>query len=155
MTKKEMFAQAMELCKVHKAPEGLVTGLTELLEPKKGGQAVDIESIVKRDGNGNIVQLQCQASKVWLPANLLNFTRDTNSKIVNAAGEELYKISRAAQKIKSEAAKAFKASKEAITNDVLDGAISPAEGKKQIEGLSAEPNYSGVKPVTEAPSEEA
>ena len=151
MTKKEMFAQAMELCTKHAAPKGLVEGLTELLEPKKGGQAIDIESIVKRDGNGNIVELQCQASKVWLPANLLNFTKENGSKVVNAAGEELYKISRQAQKIKSEAAKAFKASKEAITNDVLDGAIPAAEGKKKIDALSSEPKYSDIKPIIAAP----
>ena len=153
MTKTERFNQALEICKKHKAPEALVADLTELLEPKKGGQTVDIESIVKRDGKGNIVEVQCQASKVWLPANLLNFTPSKDSKIVNAAGEALYKISRQAQKIKSESAKAFRASKEAITNDVLDGAISPADGKKKIDALSAEPSYKGVKPVTEAPAE--
>lgn len=155
MTKKEQFEQAMALCEKHKASKELVAGLTELLEPKKGGQIVDIESIVKRDGKGNIVELQCQASKVWLPANLLNFTRDVNSKIVNAAGEELYKISRQAQKLKSEALKTFKASKDAIVNDVLDGVISPAEGAKKIEALSSEPDYKSIKPVVAAPAEGA
>lgn len=153
MTKKEVFAKAMELCETHGAPEAVVTGLTELLEPKKGGMVVDIESIVRRDDEGNIVEVECQASKVWLPADLLNFTPAKGSKIVNADGEELYKISRAAQKIKSEAVKAYRASKEAITNDVLDGVISAAEGKAAIEALSQEPDYSGVEAVL--PSEEA
>lgn len=154
MTKKELFEAALKLCAKHNAPEAVVTGLTELLEPKKGGQVVDIESIVRRDAEGNIVELECQTSKVWLPADLLNFTPAKGSKIVNAEGEELYKISRAAQKAKSEAAKVFKSSKEAITNDVLDGVISPTDGKAAIEGLSQEVDYSVVVPVY-PPVEEA
>lgn len=144
MTKKEVFAKAMELCEAHGAPEAVTNGLKDLLEPKKGGAVVDIESIVRRDAEGQIVEVECQASKVWLPANLLNFTPAKGSKVVNAEGEELYKISRAAQKIKADAAKVFKASKEAIMNDVLDGNLAPEEGKAQVEALSAEPDYSGV-----------
>lgn len=144
MTKAELFNQAMAICEKHNAEQELVEALSELLEPKKGGIRTDIEDIVRRDEDGNIVELQCRVSGVWLPANLEYFTPDKNSKIVNAEGEKLYTISRQAQKIKADTLRVFRASKEAITNDVLDGIISPEDAKAQIEALSAEPDYSSV-----------
>jgi len=129
-TKKEIFNQAMALCKEHKAPEALVKALTAILEPKKGGQVVDIESIVKRDAKGEIAQIKCRLSGKFLPANSDNFFTDKNSKL-----NGLYPVSKAADKIRKAAIQAFKASKEAITMDVLDGKIAPAEGKAKLAEL--------------------
>ena len=144
MTKAEMFKQAMAICEKFNASEELKTELASLLEPKKGGKTVNIEDIVHRDEDGNIVELQCRASGVWLPANLEYFTGDKNSKIVNAEGEKLYTISRQAQKLKSDAKKAYKASKDAITDDVLNGVIAPEDAKAALAELSDEPDYSSV-----------
>lgn len=144
MTKKELFNRAIEICEANEASEALVAGLTELLKPKTGGQTINIEEIVNRDEEGNIVELKCRLSGVFLPANLEYFTPDKNSKIVNAEGEALYTISRQAQKIKSDANKTLRASKDAITNDVLNGVISPEDARAQLDELSAEPDYSSV-----------
>jgi hypothetical protein len=149
MTKKEQFERAMQICDTHNVSNKVKAEFTELLEPKKGGQAADIESIVKRDEAGNVVELQCQASMVWLPADLEYFTKDIGSKIINEAGDTLYKISRQAQKIRSEAVKTFKASKDAIVFDVLEGVISSEDGKAMIGKLSQEPDYSGVGLIAE------
>ena len=146
-TKLEIFKQVQALCEEQGASEQLVKGLTELLEPKKGGMTVDIESIVKRDNEGNITEIKCRYSDVWLPANLLNFPKDSASKAINADGEALYTVSKQALSIKKAAAKTLAASRAAITNDVLDEVISPAEAKEMIANLSAEPDYSGIEAI--------
>jgi hypothetical protein len=151
-TKKEIFNQAMALCKEHKAPEGLVTAITAILEPKKGGQVVDIESMVKRNGEGKIVQIKCKLSGKFLPADPANFFTDKNSKL-----DGLYPVSKMADKLRKAAVAAFKASKEAITMDVLDGKIAPAAGKAKLAELQKSVNnvdYSTVKPYV-APAPEA
>lgn len=154
MTKKEQFERAMEICKAHKLPEKVVAEIKELLEPKKGGQSINVDEIVKRDANGNVVEMLCRASNVWLPADTLNFFPDKNSKVINKDGEGLYTgISRVADKIKKETAKAYKASKEAIMNDVLEGVITPEEGKAKLDSIPTEPDYSTVAPVL--PTEDA
>lgn len=144
MTKAEMFKQAMEACEKFKASKELKDKLAELLEPKKGGKTVDIEEIVHRDEDGNVTEIQCRASGVWLPATVEYFLADKNSKIVNAEGAHLYPVSRQAQKLKTEAKKAYKASKDAITDDVLNGVIAPEDAKAALAELSDEPDYSSV-----------
>jgi len=151
-TKKEIFNQAMALCKEHKAPESLVNAITAILEPKKGGQVVDIESIVKRNEKNEIVQIKCRLSGKFLPADSDNFFTDKNSKI-----NGLYPVSKMADKLRKAAVAAFKASKEAITMDVLDGKIAPAAGKAKLAELQKSVDtidYSTVKPYV-APAPEA
>ncbi len=145
-TKQEIFKQAMSICTEAQASEVLVKQLTELLEPKKGGMTVDIESIVKRDDAGTVTEIQCTLSGVWLPADLLNFGRDKNSKII-VGDVAMDRVSKQAYKIKHAATKAFSASKASITNDVLDEVITAAEGKALLAELSAEPDYSGVEAI--------
>lgn len=156
MTKQEMFDKAKEILAKHGVNEdtALYADIVALLEPKKGGAAIDVDSIVRRDADGNIVELQCRLSGKWLPANLVNFTVDKGSKIVNAAGEELYTVSRQAQKIRAEFAKALKASQDAIRDDVLNEVITPAEGKAKIAELPTEPDYSVVEAVVEVETAE-
>lgn len=152
MTKQEMFDKAKEILAKHGVNEGtaLYADVTALLEPKKGGASIDIDSIVRRDAEGNIVELQCRLSGKWLPANSANFFIDKGSKIVNAAGEELYTLSRQAQKIRADFAKALKASQDAIRDDVLNEVITPAEGKAKIAELPTEPDYSVVEAIVAA-----
>lgn len=148
MTKKEMFEQAKEILAKYNVSGKASDAILELLEPKKGGQTVNIESIVKRDSEGNIVELKCSLSGVWLPATEEFFYGDKNSKV-----NGLTKHSRQAYKIKSDAAKIYKASKEAIMDDVLEGNLTPVDGKTQLEKLSTEPDYSSVSPVLTEPAE--
>ena len=68
MTKKETFDTVIGLCEAHKAPKALVEALTEILEPKGGGPVMDIDAVTKKDDQGNIVEIQCSLSGVFLPA---------------------------------------------------------------------------------------
>jgi len=143
-TKQEIFKQAMTICEAEGASEALVTGLTALLEPKKGGQSVDIESIVTRDENGEITHITCRYSNVSLPATSEYFPNDKASK-----ANGLYTVSKQALAIKKAADKTLKASKEAITSDVLNEVIAPAEAKEMIANLTANIDYSTVGELTE------
>lgn len=147
-TKKQIWDEVQTICTKHKVSKEVIAELGKILEPGKSGQKVDIDAITRKDAEGNVTHLQCRLSGKWLPADLVHFTKDTNSKIIGTDGAPLYTISRQAQKLKKEAAKIYAASKEAITNDLLDGKISAVEAKKQLEALSVEPDYSSVAEVT-------
>lgn len=135
-TKKEIFAAAMALCTEHKAPKALVAGLTDLLEPKAGGAKVNVEEVF--DGE----KLQCAVSGVWLPATLDFFYEDKSGK---SPFNGLRRLSRQAESIRKTHAKTIAASQKAIMSDVLDGSITPDEGKAKIEKiLAVQPDYSSV-----------
>lgn len=146
-TKKEIFESALKIMEEHGAPADLVEDMSKLLAPGKGGQRVNIDEITRKDDEGNITHIKCRYSGAWLPATTEYFPKDTNSKIVGTDEEALYTVSKAALKIRQEAQKAYKASKEAITNDLLDGNIDREEAKEALANLSAEPDYSSIEDV--------
>jgi len=143
-TKKQIWEEVHNICTEGKVSKVVIEKLEKVLSPGKGGQRVDVDAITRKDEEGNITHIQCRLSNVWLPASLKYFTKDTNSKIVGTDGAPLYTISRQAQKIKKDTAKVYAASKEAITNDLLDGKIVSADAKAQLEVLKVEPDYSSV-----------
>lgn len=143
-TKKQIWEEVQNVCTEGKVSDKVINKLEKILAPGKGGQRVDVDAITRKDENGNVTHLQCRLSGVWLPANLEYFTKDTNSKIIGTDGAQLYTISRQAQKIKKDTAKIYAASKEAITNDLLDGNITPDEAKAKLHELNTEPDYSTV-----------
>jgi hypothetical protein len=147
MTKKELFAQAMDICTNNDASTELTAALTKLLEPKTGGLKVDISEVTRVDEDGAVTEIQCSLSGVWLPADTIHFFGDKNSKVINAEGEGLYRVSKQADKLKKEASKVYAASKEAITNDVMDGNLTPEDGKAQLAELSKDADYSSVAEV--------
>jgi len=142
MTKKEMYAQAMEILANAKVSDEVVAQFKELLEPKRAGMTVDLEAISRRDENGNLVEVQDRLSGMWFPATEKYFYRDTKSdRLKNADGYPIYPVAKAADKLKKQAKKAYEASKQAILTDVLNEVISPLEGKEQLAALSPEPDY--------------
>lgn len=143
-SKLELSTQAREILEKHGIGEQktLFVEIMALLAPKKGGATLDLSEITKVDADGKVVEIKCSLSGVWLPANTDNFYPEKDSKIVNAEGETLSRHSRAAYKIKSDFIKTIKASKDAITKDVMDEVITPAEGKAQVAALPTEPDYS-------------
>ena len=137
-TKKEIFALAMVLCEQEGASEALIKGLTDLLAPKTGGAKVNVEDVFNADEN----LLQCSVSGVWLPATAEYFYEDKSGK---SPFNGLRRLSRQAESIRKTFDKQLKASKNAIMADVLDGVISPEEGKERVEELkAAKPDYSSV-----------
>ena len=155
MTKKAIFEEAQSILEKHKIKGEAKDAILELLEPKKGGQAIDLESIVKRDASGDIVEVKCKLSGVFLPATEDFFYADKGSKIVTADGFECSRTSKQAKALKREASKIYKASKDAIMSDVLEGKITPEDGKEALADISPEPDYSLVSADLPTEAEEA
>ena len=137
-TKKEIFAAAIVLCETHKASDELVKGLTDLLEPKAGGAKVNVEDVYN-EAEGTLL---CSVSNVWLPATLDFFYEDKSGK---SQFNGLRRLSRQAESIRKTHTKTVAASEKAIMSDVLDGVISPEDGKAKVEAIKAvTPDYSVV-----------
>jgi len=140
-TKKEIFASAMAICAEHKAPKQLVEALTVLLEPKAGGATVNLDEVTKKNGNGEITEIMCSVSGKFLPATVEYFYEDKSGKGING----LRRLSRQAESIRKDAAKVATTSERAIMSDVLDGKLTPEQGKAKIEKIKAtKPDYSSV-----------
>lgn len=153
-SKSDIFISALAILAKYNVPETkpLYVELKELLEPKKGGNAVDINEIAKLNETGQVLEIKCSLSGVWLPATTENFYNEKDSKLVNVDGIGLSRHSREGYKVKSDFAKTIKASKDAITADVMNEVITPAEGKERMAALPTEPDYSMVgKTPSEAP----
>ena len=145
-SKKDIYEGALDILRKHNVGETkpLFIELKELLEPKKGGNAVDINEIAKLNETGQVLEIKCSLSGVWLPATTENFYNEKDSKLVNVDGVGLSRHSREGYKVKSDFAKTIKASKDAITADVMNEVITPAQGKEQMAALPTEPDYSMV-----------
>ena len=148
-TKAEIFKAVTEevasLCEGYGVPKKFVEKLNAVLEtnlkPKSGGMSVNIDEVTKKDENGNITHIQCSVSGAWLPATKEYFYEDKASKGING----LKRISRKAEAIRKQHIKKLTATERAIMADVLDGTISPEEGKEKLEAAKAEkPDYSSV-----------
>jgi len=136
LNKKDTFAAVIALCTEHKASKVLVAGLTDLLEPKSGGAKVNVEDVMK-DGN-----LLCSVSEKWLPATVEFFYEDKSGK---SPFNGLRRLSRQAESIRKTHAKQVSTSEKAIMSDVLDGEMTPEDGKAKVAALKeVHPDYSGV-----------
>lgn len=129
----------------------------ELLGPKSPGAIVDTESVVKRDAEGKIVELQCAVSGVFLPATLDYFYEDKSGKsvFVDADGVALRRLSRQAEGIRKTFIKVNTASEKAVLEDALSGAITQEDGQARLVALrAAKPDYSTVGLIVPEPEVE-
>lgn len=141
MTKTQIFEAVMAVCMEYKVPEKFKAELETLLAPKNSGRSVNIDEVTKKDKEGKITEIMCSISGVFLPATAEYFYEARDGKGING----LTRISKQADAIRKAHLKALVASSKAITDDVLDGKITPAEGKKQLEKIKAQtPDYSKV-----------
>jgi len=145
-SKKEIFASAMEICKEHKVSEKFTAALTALLEPKSGGSSVDLSTVTKVDGNGQVTEIQCSLSNVWLPATSAFFYEDKSGKgIKGTDGSMLKRVSKQGEAIRKQHTKVLAATEKAIMTDVLNGDLKPEEGKAKLEKAKAvKADYSKV-----------
>lgn len=143
-SKTDIFNSAKEILAKHGVSESnkLYIDLVDLLEPKKGGAVADLSEVVEFNQDGSAAKIKCSLSGVWFEANQENFYNDKNSKIVDVEGNGLSRHSKAAYAIKNDFIKTVKASKDAITADVMNEVISVAEGKERMASLPTEPDYS-------------
>lgn len=157
MKKSEVFERVQAICAAHNLPAEVVAQLNELLEPKNAGRSFNWDDIVRKDENGNVVEMQCSLSGVWLPADSLHFYASRDGKgVVGTDGVLLQKVSKQGENARKAYQKAYNASKNALMDDVLNGVISNEEAKAKLEELNASgPDYSVVKPLTGEANTEA
>lgn len=137
--------EVVALCDTHgvskKFKESLMVILTENLAPKTGGASVNIDEVTKKDSNGNIVEMMCSVSGVFLPATAEFFYEDKAGKGING----LKRLSRQAEGIRKQHIKVLTATEKAIMADVLEGAITAEDAKAKVEAARAlKPDYSSV-----------
>lgn len=149
-SKAEIFNQVMEACETHNASNKLKEALRVILEPKSAGASVNLDEVTRKDANGNITEIMCSVSGVFLPATAEFFYEEkAEGKGING----LKRLSRQAEAIRKTHIRNVSVSEKAIVQDILDGAISNEEGKAKIEALRAsKPDFSSVSatPVEEA-----
>jgi len=135
MTKKAIFEAVVELIK-DEVSEEVLAKVSDILKPKVGGGKSTPEDYTVFDAEGNPVYIFCTVHKKWEPLvddeGELLFKEDKNSK----NGYRRYCI--AGDKQWQARAKAFKATKEAVMGDLLEGEITNDEAKKLIEEAEAE-----------------
>lgn len=150
MKKSEVFERVLAICEAYNLPAKVVAQLKELLEPKNAGRSFNWDDIVRKDENGNVVEMQCSLSGVWLPADSLHFYASRDGKgVVGTDGVLLQKVSKQGENARKAYQKAYNASKNALMDDVLNGVISNEEAKAKLEELNASgPDYSVVKHLT-------
>jgi septum formation topological specificity factor MinE len=139
----EELSTIMERANVAKAVRNdVIEVVNKYTEPKKGGMTVDLETVVKRDDEGNITHILDASGVAYLPATVENFYEAKNGGIEVAEGLKLKRVSRLGEKIKKASEKAKKASEKAIMQDVLDGVVTPEEGKAKLAEIIVNPDYS-------------
>ena len=150
MKKSEIYEKVQAICAAHNLPADVVAQLNELLEPKNAGRSFNWDDIVRKDENGNVVEIQCSLSGVWLPADSIHFYASRDGKgVMGTDGVILQKVSKQGENARKAYQKAYNASKNALMDDVLNGVISNEEAKAKLEELNAQgPDYSVVHPLT-------
>lgn len=151
-SKKEIWADVQAILADNKVDTSIVEALRPILEPKAGGAKVDVESVVVRDAEGNIVEMECSLSGVMLPATTEYFYEDKSGDGFGGTG--LKRLSIQAEKARKEHAKQIKASKEGIKNDLYNGDID-VETAKELEANLPGVDYSTVGLIVPEPEDEA
>lgn len=156
-TKQEIFdtvsEEAAALCEKHQVSKKFTVGLTAIFEthlkPKSSGASVNIDEVTRKDEQGNIIEIMCSLSGVFLPATIDFFYEDKTGKGING----LKRLSRQAEGVRKQHIKTLATNKNAIMANVLDGVITPEEGKAKLKKAEAiKPDFSIV--TAELPSNE-
>lgn len=149
-SKKEMYAEVSELVARVLSANSVDAGVQEqvqqaidhVLKPGVFGSKTDIESVVKRDGEGNIVELKCSLSGVFLPATPEYFYEDKSGK---SQFNGLKRLSKKAEKARKQHAAAVAKAMNKINQSLYAGAIDVETAKAEIAAVQAtKPDFSTV-----------
>ena len=125
-----------------KITEELKTKVLEALENKKS--VINLDEVRKVDAQGNVTELKCSVSGVWLPATEEYFYVDKkngkNSKNFNG----LLRRSRQAERIYKAYIKTVKDAKAKIWSDFEANKIDAAKAKDLMKSIPTAPDYSKV-----------
>ena len=140
-SKTEVLAAVLAACEQFNAKAPLVEALTEILKPKTAGASVNLDDVTRKDAEGNVAEILCSVSNVFLPATAEFFYESKDGKGING----LKRVSKQGEAIRKSHVRGIAVSEKAIVSDILDGVISNEEGKAKIEALrSSQPDYSTV-----------
>lgn len=127
--KEEQKAQIVAILAKHKISAEAQAEILALFETKSGGTKVDpSEYTVFGDDGKTPAFILCPVTSLWFPA-------VTDHFYFNEDGALRTRVSKHGEKLKKELVKSVKASKDAILNDVINGEITPEEGKKRVADL--------------------
>jgi hypothetical protein len=131
MTKKELYAAVSDIVEKYGIEGEAKNELLALVEPKKAGARFDIDEVACRDEEGTVTHIFDSVLHVWIPV----YDTDGEANFYEKPDTELgwSCFSRLAEKLRKENEKKFKATKEAVLNDLLNGAITQEEGKQLLE----------------------
>ena len=164
MTKKELhitvLGSVLAYLEDNEVSKEIVEDIKDILDahlaPKNGGKTVDLSTVVRKDDEGHITEIQCSLSGVWLPADINHFYEDKSTKpaIVGFGGVGLKRLSRQAEAAAKKFKVTQKASITAITDDILALDMT-AENASKAEALKStlekeknkKPDFSSVKPI--------
>ena len=135
MTKKELYAAVSDIITTHNIEDEAAKKLLALVEPKKGGAKLDINDIACLDEDGIATSIFDSVLKVWVPV----FDAEGEPNFYEKPDTELgwSRFSRIGEKLRKDAEKAYKTSKDAILTDLLEGAIDQTTAKELMETAEA------------------
>lgn len=109
--------------------------IVEVVTPKTGGVATDVNEVANFDAEGNVTAILCSLSKRWLPV----YDAEGNENFYTDAKSEKFggfkRLSKAAESIRQKHSKALKATEAAVLADLLNPEVSlnETEAKAKIE----------------------
>ena len=128
MTKTELHSQVSAVLEKYNVKTAAREEILALLEVKKGGVKANPEEFTVFNADGSQAFILCAVTGLWFPVNADNFYL--------SEGIVKYRTSKHGERLKKDVVKANKASKDAILNDVINGVITPEQGKAAVEALS-------------------
>jgi len=134
-TKKEIYAAATDICEQYGIEGAGKDALLAILEPKKGGAKFEIGDVTCTDEDGTITHILDSVLKVWMPV----YDAEGEANFYEKPDTELgwSRFSRVAEKLRKDAEKAYKATKDAVLNDLLAGEIEQEDAKQLMEDAEA------------------
>lgn len=137
--------EVLNVLESHNVSRKAIEAVKELMTPKKG-TPLNIDEVTKKDGAGNITEIQCSLSGVFLPATEDYFYKKDGTTL------GFDRNSKQATKLKSDHTKKVAATKANVFNDILAGAITAEDAKQLVANAEAETvDYSSVGLLPEAP----
>ncbi len=148
-SKAEILNTVTEILTAGAVDDAIIMSVAEVLRPKAGGKVIDLSEVTQLDELGELENILCSISGVWLPATEEYFYADKAAKEGNGLNS-LKRISKQGESIKKAFTKAMRASEKGIMADFTSGDLDPEEAKQMLAELATQsPDYSSVGLIVE------
>lgn len=105
--------------------------IVEMVTPKAGGVAMDVNEVANFDAEGNVTHILCSLSKRWLPV----YDEEGNENFYTDSKSDKFggfkRLSKAAESIRQKHSKALKATEAAVLADLLNPEVELTEAEAQ------------------------